>query len=97
MRQDSPVNLFGLNRAQLESFVGELDGRPYRARQIMKWIYHRDVLDFAEMTDLSRVFVRPSAHGRVWCCLRWYRGSNRETAPSSGWSGSRTAIVWKPC
>ena len=56
MDQESAVNLFGLNRAQLESFVGDLDGRPYRARQIMKWIYHQGVLDFAAMTDLSRVF-----------------------------------------
>jgi 23S rRNA (adenine2503-C2)-methyltransferase len=45
-----------LNRTQLESFVGELDGRPYRARQIMKWIYHQGVVDFAEMTDLSKTF-----------------------------------------
>jgi len=45
-----------LNRAQLESFVGELDGRPYRARQIMKWVYHQGVVDFAAMTDLSKAF-----------------------------------------
>ncbi|MDH3643608.1 MAG: 23S rRNA (adenine(2503)-C(2))-methyltransferase RlmN [Gammaproteobacteria bacterium] len=56
MGHDTPLNLFGLNRAQLENLVGELDGRPYRARQIMKWVYHQGVVDFAEMTDLSKVF-----------------------------------------
>ncbi|MCZ6709236.1 MAG: 23S rRNA (adenine(2503)-C(2))-methyltransferase RlmN, partial [Gammaproteobacteria bacterium] len=45
-----------MNRAQLESFVGELDGRPYRAQQIMKWVYHRGVVDFEAMTDLSKTF-----------------------------------------
>ncbi len=28
--------------------------RPYRATQIMKWLYHRGITDIAEMTDLSR-------------------------------------------
>ncbi len=50
------TNLFGYSRAQLENFVGELDGRPYRARQIMKWAYHQGVVDFAAMTDLSKSF-----------------------------------------
>ena len=56
MGQQSIINLFGLNRAQLEAFVGELDGRPYRAHQLMKWVYHQGVVDFESMTDLSRKF-----------------------------------------
>ncbi len=56
MGQQQITNLFGLNRAQLQAFVGELDGRPYRAQQMMKWVYHQGVTDFAAMTDLSRVF-----------------------------------------
>jgi 23S rRNA (adenine2503-C2)-methyltransferase len=56
MGLESPINLFGLNRQQLEEFVGDLDGRPFRARQIMKWVYHQGVTDFAAMTDLSKGF-----------------------------------------
>jgi 23S rRNA (adenine2503-C2)-methyltransferase len=56
MGPGTTINLFGLNRAQLERFVGELDDRPYRVRQIMKWVYRQGVLDFAAMTDLAKRF-----------------------------------------
>ncbi len=52
----SPINLFGLNRGMLEKFVGELGGRPFRARQVMRWAYHGGVQDFADMTDLAKTF-----------------------------------------
>ncbi len=52
----SRTNLLGLNRAQLEAFVVALGARPYRARQLMKWIYRRGVGEFARMTDLARDF-----------------------------------------
>ncbi|HEX6397707.1 MAG TPA: hypothetical protein VFZ95_09800, partial [Steroidobacteraceae bacterium] len=29
------VNLLGLSKAELESFVGELGSKPFRARQLM--------------------------------------------------------------
>jgi 23S rRNA (adenine2503-C2)-methyltransferase len=51
------VNLLGLPRAELEAFVAErLGAKPFRARQLMKWIYRRGVADFAAMTDLSQDF-----------------------------------------
>src|SRR5271167_2073555 len=51
------VNLLGLPRAQLEAFVaGRLDAKPFRARQLMKWIYRRGAADFAAMTDLAQDF-----------------------------------------
>ncbi len=48
------INLLGLPRAGLEGFFTELGERPYRARQVMKWIYQRGVGEFAGMTDLSK-------------------------------------------
>ena len=39
--------------AQLIEFFEALDEKPYRARQIMRWLYQRHVTDFASMTDLS--------------------------------------------
>ncbi len=51
------VNLLGLPRAELEAFVAaRLGAKPFRARQLMKWIYRRGAADFSSMTDLSQDF-----------------------------------------
>jgi 23S rRNA (adenine2503-C2)-methyltransferase len=51
------VNLLGLPRAELEAFVAErLGAKPFRARQLMKWIYRRGAADFAAMSDLAKDF-----------------------------------------
>src|ERR1700724_340991 len=51
------VNLLGLPRTELEAFVaGRLGAKPFRARQLMKWIYRRGAADFAAMTDLAQDF-----------------------------------------
>ena len=44
----------GASRRDWERALEELGGAPYRAGQIMKWIYHRDVRDFDRMTDLRK-------------------------------------------
>jgi 23S rRNA (adenine2503-C2)-methyltransferase len=48
------VNLFDLDRAGLEALFVELGEKRFRAHQVMKWIHHRHVTDFAEMTDLGK-------------------------------------------
>ena len=54
---DVRVNLLGLPRAELETFVAErLGAKPFRARQLMKWIYRRGASDFEAMTDLAKDF-----------------------------------------
>jgi len=50
------VNLLGLTRSGLEAFVAELGQKPFRARQLMKWIYKHGIADFDRMTDLARDF-----------------------------------------
>jgi 23S rRNA (adenine2503-C2)-methyltransferase len=55
------VNLLGLERAALEAFVGDLGSRPFRARQLMNWIYKRGEGCFESMTDLAREFRRELA------------------------------------
>jgi 23S rRNA (adenine2503-C2)-methyltransferase len=51
------MNLLGLPRAELESFVAQrLGAKPFRARQLMKWIYRRGAADFASMSDLAQDF-----------------------------------------
>ncbi len=48
------VNLLNLDRAQLEAFFIALGEKRFRAHQMMKWIYHRGVTQFADMTDVGK-------------------------------------------
>ena len=50
------TNLLGLTRSELEAFVAGLGEKPFRARQLMKWMYRRGVGDIAAMTDLGKGF-----------------------------------------
>ncbi len=50
------TNLLGLPRPALEALVAQLGSKPFRARQLMNWIYKRRTSSFAEMTDLAREF-----------------------------------------
>lgn len=47
------TNLLDLNRADLQAFFVDLGEKPFRAAQIMKWIYHHGVDDFSAMSNLS--------------------------------------------
>ena len=48
-------NLMDLDREGLEQFfVGKLVEQKFRAHQVMKWIHHRYVTDFEQMTDLGK-------------------------------------------
>jgi 23S rRNA (adenine2503-C2)-methyltransferase len=48
------TNLLGLTPAELEAFLVGLGEKPYRARQLLVWIYKRWVGDFEAMTDLGK-------------------------------------------
>jgi len=50
------VNLLGLPKAELEAFVGTLGSKPFRARQLMNWLYKRGEGDISAMTDLAKDF-----------------------------------------
>ncbi len=52
------TNLLGLTKAGMEAFVLGMGEKPFRARQLMKWIYRRAVGDVDEMTDLGKDFRR---------------------------------------
>jgi 23S rRNA (adenine2503-C2)-methyltransferase len=48
------VNLLGMPQGELERFFAGLGEKPYRARQLLQWMYQRGATDFAAMTDLSK-------------------------------------------
>lgn len=50
------TNLLGLPRPQLTAFVAQLGSKPFRARQLMNWMYKRGASSFADMTDLAKDF-----------------------------------------
>ena len=50
------TNLLGLTRAELDAFVVELGEKPFRARQLYKWLFKRFEADFDAMTDLAKGF-----------------------------------------
>ena len=60
-------NLLDLDRAGLERFFAQTLGEQrYRAHQVMKWIHHRYVTDFDQMTDLGKVLrAKLHAHAQV--------------------------------
>jgi 23S rRNA (adenine2503-C2)-methyltransferase len=51
---DARRNLFGLDRAGLRARFQAMGEAPYRADQVMQWIYRRGVDDFAQMSNLSK-------------------------------------------
>jgi 23S rRNA (adenine2503-C2)-methyltransferase len=50
------VNLLDLPRAELEAFCAGLGSKPFRARQLMNWLYKRGCDRFEDMSDLAREF-----------------------------------------
>ena len=48
------TNLFDYDRQGLRDLFVQLGEKSYRADQVMKWMYHRHVTDFAQMTDVGR-------------------------------------------
>src|SRR6476620_554906 len=49
------VNLLGLTPAELQAFCSALGEKPYRAKQLLRWIHHAGADSFAAMTDISKV------------------------------------------
>ncbi|NDU86147.1 MAG: 23S rRNA (adenine(2503)-C(2))-methyltransferase RlmN [Ferrovum sp.] len=48
------LNLLGLNRHELTRFLEGLGEKPFRARQLMRWIHQEGVADFSLMSNLSK-------------------------------------------
>ncbi|WAT01374.1 bifunctional tRNA (adenosine(37)-C2)-methyltransferase TrmG/ribosomal RNA large subunit methyltransferase RlmN [Rouxiella chamberiensis] len=48
------INLLDLNRKQMREFFAKMGEKPFRADQVMKWMYHYCSDDFEEMTDINK-------------------------------------------
>jgi 23S rRNA (adenine2503-C2)-methyltransferase len=48
------VNLLGLDSRQLETYFAELGEKPFRARQLMRWMHQAGADDFEKMSDVAK-------------------------------------------
>ena len=48
------VNLLDFDAAGLTAFFAEHDEKPFRARQVLRWIHRFGQHDFAAMTDIAK-------------------------------------------
>lgn len=54
LQQHEKVNLLNFDRQGLEKYFTEIGEKPFRAVQLLKWIYQFGVDDFNEMSNLSK-------------------------------------------
>ncbi|OTA15252.1 hypothetical protein Xvie_02918 [Xenorhabdus vietnamensis] len=54
-QKNGKINLLDLNRKQMRQFFVDMGEKPFRADQVMKWIYHYCYDDFEQMTDINKV------------------------------------------
>jgi 23S rRNA (adenine2503-C2)-methyltransferase len=48
------VNLLDFNAKSLAGFCNEIGEKPFRARQLLRWIHRSGEADFAAMSDLAK-------------------------------------------
>ncbi|MCX7627403.1 MAG: 23S rRNA (adenine(2503)-C(2))-methyltransferase RlmN [Methylophilaceae bacterium] len=49
------VNLLDFDQPKLAAFFVELGEKPFRARQLMRWMHHYGVNEFGQMTDMAKL------------------------------------------
>ena len=59
-------SIYGLTLDQLEAWLLEQGQKKFRAQQIWDWLYIKRVLDFSEMTNLSKDLV--ALLSDTFCC-----------------------------
>jgi 23S rRNA (adenine2503-C2)-methyltransferase len=56
--ENAPVKLLDLTIEGVRELAGSLGEKPYRADQLLKWIYQRSAASYEEMSDLPQDFRR---------------------------------------
>lgn len=50
---ETRINLMDLDEVRLREFFENIGEKPFRAEQVLKWVYHQGVTDFDQMTNLG--------------------------------------------
>src|SRR5690606_28370038 len=53
---DQRINLLGVESDSLVKQVGAWGNKPFRAKQLLRWVHQRGISDFDQMTDLAKTF-----------------------------------------
>ena len=53
---ESRVNLLNFDPEGLVEYIASLQEKPFRAKQLMRWIHQRGEADIAQMSDLAKAF-----------------------------------------
>ncbi|MEO8186009.1 MAG: 23S rRNA (adenine(2503)-C(2))-methyltransferase RlmN [Burkholderiaceae bacterium] len=60
------INLLDFDAAQLAAYVQSLEEKPFRARQLLRWIHRRGARDFDAMSDLAKSLrAKLSEHAHI--------------------------------
>ena len=94
------TNLLGKPQGELETFFAGLGEKPYRARQVLQWVYQRGVTDFSAMTDLSKA-LRAKLAGQAAIMLPRVDSEHESADGTVKWlfasgSGQRVETVYIP-
>jgi 23S rRNA (adenine2503-C2)-methyltransferase len=52
---DKKINLLGYSLKSLEFFFNDIDEPKFRAKQLIKWVHQKGILDFSQMTDFNKI------------------------------------------
>ena len=90
------INLFDLDREAMTAWFIDNGEKPFRAKQLLKWIYHERVTDFDAMTDLSKP-LREKLKTSPNCASRPSSPTKPPaTAHANGFSATTAATASKP-
>lgn len=56
VRTESRTNLLGMDQPTLVELLSQWGDKPFRAKQLMRWVHQRGERDFDAMTDLAKDF-----------------------------------------
>jgi 23S rRNA (adenine2503-C2)-methyltransferase len=59
------VNLLDFDQPKLAGFFAELGEKPFRAKQLLRWMHHFGENDFAQMTDIAKTLREKLAQAAV--------------------------------
>ena len=52
---DKKINLLGYSLESLEAFFNDIGEPKFRAKQLIKWVHQKGILDFSQMTDFNKI------------------------------------------
>jgi 23S rRNA (adenine2503-C2)-methyltransferase len=87
--KDKSINLLDYDREGLAAFFVGLGEKPFRATQLMKWVYQEGVTDFDLMTNFSKPF-------RAWLKSHCVIETSTIATGSSATTNSGLRIIARP-